>query len=334
MLVNAFEGVPLVESPIFENIKSTLPEDVICIAEKLNTDGYAVIDFQDEFFDERVERIKSDLYKQFDFDSWRNHGWKNGGGLRLTDQWMFNDDVRAIATNKYVLGLIKDLYGRAPVPFQTLNFPVGTQQSVHSDLFFFNSFPEKYMCGVWVAFEDMDESNGPLVYYPGSHKWPILWGEHLGLDLSKHRTLGQHIMNPVWQKSIDASGIPPAYFHAKKGQALLWASNLMHGGSRQLDPDRTRWAQVTHYYFEGCTYWRPYASNVSSGNIFDFIPPNILTGSHYSISEKLRSKLPNDFDVAKYKFLNPDLYCLSEYHAMEHWILNGQYEGRRYNDSK
>ena len=34
------------------------------------------------------------------------------------------------------------------------------------------------MCGVWVALEDMDMDNGPLVYYPGSHKlpWPT-WDE-------------------------------------------------------------------------------------------------------------------------------------------------------------
>ena len=32
--------------------------------------------------------------------------------------------------------------------------------------------PEGFMCGVWVALEDMDMENGPLVYYPGSHKLP------------------------------------------------------------------------------------------------------------------------------------------------------------------
>ena len=32
--------------------------------------------------------------------------------------------------------------------------------------------PEGFMCGVWVALEDMDMDNGPLVYYPGSHQLP------------------------------------------------------------------------------------------------------------------------------------------------------------------
>ena len=26
------------------------------------------------------------------------------------------------------------------------------------------------MCGVWIAFEDMDMGNGPLVYYPGANQ--------------------------------------------------------------------------------------------------------------------------------------------------------------------
>ena len=28
------------------------------------------------------------------------------------------------------------------------------------------------MCGVWVALEDITEDNGPLHYYPGSHRLP------------------------------------------------------------------------------------------------------------------------------------------------------------------
>ena len=43
----------------------------------------------------------------------------------------------------------------------------------------------------------------------------------------------------------------------RKGEALIWSSNLLHGGSPQRDPSLTRWSQVTHYFFEGCRYWKP-----------------------------------------------------------------------------
>src|SRR5262245_18851954 len=89
---------------------------------------------------------------------------------RVQDAWKFSTAVKALARAEVVLAALHELYGREPLPFQTLNFPVGTQQAVHSDTIHFNSKPAGWMCGVWVALEDMDMDNGPLVYYPGSHK--------------------------------------------------------------------------------------------------------------------------------------------------------------------
>jgi hypothetical protein len=325
-------GTPLIESPFFDQEKKILTGYELNVANSLNKFGYAVIDFPDELIEERAERIKIELSPKFDIESWMESGHANGSGLRIIDEWMENEDIKAIATNEFILKLLDKVYGSPAFPFQTLNYPVGTQQHFHSDCMHFSSIPERWMCGVWVALEDIDEKNGPLVYYPGSHKWPILMGEHLGLNLSQHQGVGQHLFDEAWQKSVDISGIKPSYFHCKKGQALIWAANLLHGGSRQLDSTRTRWSQVTHYYFSGCTYWRPYASNISSGDIFSFSPPNILLNKKYSLSEKIKAELPADFDAKKYKSLYRDLDALSEPHAAEHWILNGQFEGRKYHD--
>ena len=44
---------------------------------------------------------------------------------------------------------------------------------------------------------------------------------------------------------------------ARKGQALIWCANLLHGGSTQTNPRLTRWSQVTHYYFENCLHYTP-----------------------------------------------------------------------------
>ncbi len=41
----------------------------------------------------------------------------------------------------------------------------------------------------------------------------------------------------------------------KQGQALIWYANLLHGGAAQTDLSRSRHSQVTHYYFENCTYY-------------------------------------------------------------------------------
>lgn len=37
----------------------------------------------------------------------------------------------------------------------------------------------------------------------------------------------------------------------KKGQGLICAANLLHGGSKQTNKALTRQSQVTHYYLRG-----------------------------------------------------------------------------------
>ena len=321
---------PLIESYDFEIQKNNFPTHLRKTAKDIYDNGFAVIDFPDNEIRERAERIKYELSKNFDIQHWKEDGHAKGIGLRLIDEWKNNDDVFKIATNEIILHMLETLYGRKPFPFQTLNFPVGTQQHFHADTFHFNTLPERWMCGVWVALEDIDDKNGPLVYYPGTHKWPVLWREHLGIDLHSTHSIGQNKFDEYWSEAVAASGVKPNYFHCKKGQALIWTANLLHGGSKQIDSTRTRWSQVTHYYFEDCTYWRPFASNLSMGNIFTFNPPNLLLNRPYSISDVTRSKLPVDFDPKVYKDLNNDLFGLSEDHAAEHYVFTGNREGRRY----
>ncbi|MGH9807900.1 MAG: phytanoyl-CoA dioxygenase family protein, partial [Terriglobia bacterium] len=153
-------------------------------------------------------------------------------------------------------------------PFQTLNFPVGTQQHYHSDSVHFSSIPERFMCGVWVALEDVSEGAGPLEYYPGSHKWPIVYNDQIGVRASgSRRHPSQDAYHQLWEALVEKTGIAPQYFSPRKGDALIWAANLLHGGSRQRDPNATRWSQVTHYFFENCCYITPMASDVFVGKL-------------------------------------------------------------------
>jgi hypothetical protein len=53
----------------------------------------------------------------------------------------------------------------------------------------------------------------------------------------------------------------------KKGSALVWAANLVHGGCPIKRAGSTRMSQVTHYYFENCIYYTPIFSNRALGEI-------------------------------------------------------------------
>ena len=56
------------------------------------------------------------------------------------------------------------------------------------------------------------------------------------------------------------AGLEIDYGLIKKGHALVWSANLLHGGSPANDPERTRKSQVTHYFFEGTRYYTPLMS--------------------------------------------------------------------------
>ncbi|HEX7856271.1 MAG TPA: phytanoyl-CoA dioxygenase family protein [Sphingobium sp.] len=352
-------GVPLVESPFFsqaveEMDLSPLEHD---IAVQLHERGYAVLDFPDPLIGERMDRIRQRLGPYFGIDFADPAAIKNAAGTRLQDAWFYDEDVRAIAANADVLALLSKLYGRQAFPFQTLNFPVGTQQAAHSDSVHFSSLPERFMCGVWLAFEDIDVDAGPLLYYPASHKWPVASNAMLGREGGgRQAQSAQAPFEPYWGAMIAATGCEKEVFLARKGQALIWSANLLHGGSLQNDPTLTRWSQVTHYYFKDCVYYTPTFSDEPLGRLDIRTITNIATGnvepSRYlgtmieaqapeedmeqagwfqrrRSRREQRDLLPDDFNAEVYYRLNPDV-ALSGVDAGKHYLKHGVAEGRRY----
>lgn len=331
-------GVPLVESPFFSDI---FPDDyadpeILRLARDLNRDGYAVFSFPDPEFDRLADEIKRSLHDHYEWST-----WPNKGSLRVADAWKFEPNVRRIATNEAVLALLGTLFGRKAWPFQTLNFPVGTQQHLHTDIVHFSSVPERFMCGVWVALEDIDETNGPLVYVPGSHKWPVFVNEHIGVDTrGQGLSTTQVIYEPLWAALVRKSGLPTQRFQARKGQALIWLANLLHGGAPHLDRKRTRWSQVTHYYFEDCAYYTPMYSNPICGQVVFRSLTDVRTGAgveHRYLGSAVpdeyiefgSANLPPGFDPTRYLELNPDV-ATAGIDPTAHYLRSGFKERRRY----
>ena len=196
---------------------------------------------------------------------------------RTTNAWKSCPAVHELAVWPTVLDALHYIYGRHPRPFQTLNFPVSTEQSVHADTVHFNTLPGGWMCGVWVALEDIHPDSGPLVYYPGSNQLPesILEppnevhpeGLKGWLKYHWHRSMVRLGRRPNHQdyhkyevdaaRRLDEFGFKPQFGLLKRGQALIWAANLLHGGSARKNPDLTRHSQVTHYFFEGVQSFVP-----------------------------------------------------------------------------
>jgi hypothetical protein len=323
------------------------------VALELHERGYAVIDFPDEHINERIDRIKKHLGPEYGVDLDDPNSVKNSGDHRIQDAWTHDEDVRAIAGNASVIALLSKVYGRAAFPFQTLNFPVGTQQHLHSDSIHFSSIPERFMCGVWLAMEDIHPDAGPLTYLPGSHKWPIVSNAMIGRrGFGNRDQLAQSPFERAWEALVSACGQQQEVFLARKGQALIWAANLLHGGSHQNNPTLTRWSQVTHYYFDNCIYYTPAFSDEALGTldlraVFDVRngehKPNLYLGGQISPDEKsgpsfasrfktrmkIGRALPKDFDPHAYYRLNPDV-AAARLDPADHYIRHGKAEGRRY----
>lgn len=363
---NPLPGVPPIESPLYHELQAQSAWDVETrrIGRDLFEKGYAVFDFPDPRFETRAAGIKQRLARHFDLPQWREGGWKRGEGLRVQDAWREDPDVRAIACNERVLQILSSLYNRRAWPFQTLNFPVGTQQHYHSDSIHFSSVPERFMCGVWVALEDVSADAGPLVYYPGSHKWPIIYNEMVGFcagDVEAKPT--QEIYHEAWEGLVRATMTAPDYFMGRKGQALIWSANLLHGGARHENPERTRWSQVTHYFFDDCAYITPMLSDPFLGRLLVRQLTDVSTGlsvenryagkplaarvaelqrerlegaasanpvqkAVHAVGDQLRA-LPADFDAARYLALHPDVKAAG-IDAASHYRDYGRREGREY----
>jgi ectoine hydroxylase-related dioxygenase (phytanoyl-CoA dioxygenase family) len=221
--------------------------------DKYDRDGYLIL--EPVVSEEIVDGIVADLDPLYERPARRlGHAWKTSA------------NVKALALAPTVLSLLEDLYGRKPFPWQTINFWTGSQQAVHSDALHFNTEPRDFACGVWTALEDMDMDNGAIEFYPGSHRLPEITMTDIGLRPT-HEDYPQYEAHI--RDLIEREGLAPEYATIRKGQSLLWAANMLHGGAKMRDRKRTRHSQVTHYFFEDCRYWVPMFSDGDSVHWID-----------------------------------------------------------------
>jgi ectoine hydroxylase-related dioxygenase (phytanoyl-CoA dioxygenase family) len=113
--------------------------------------------------------------------------------------------------------------------------------------------PPGYLIATWTALEDCTEDNGPLFYYPGSHRLPIVTTEDYDSG-NTFFTIGEHSNRHYENKIAEViaqNGLQKQLFLAKRGDVLIWHANLLHGGSPILRPGATRKSMVCHYFAEG-----------------------------------------------------------------------------------
>lgn len=259
--------IPWIESPFFYSIleHSNLTEDQKKLCSNFYENGYVIVDLN--LKDDDISPILHDMYDALNNDSTVFHAdhFTYTDAKRIFEGWKQSDHIANLTLHPKLIDTLNTLYGREPFPFSTINFIKGSNQPLHSDVVHFHTIPNLWMCGVWVALEDVDETNGSLKIVPGSHKWQVY--EYNNLKLPHPDTIenGEAVTYKEYETFIESlvqnNGIDPYVVKLKKGQALIWAANMLHGGSNiegVTDLNKTRLTQAIHYFFGGCEqYYHP-----------------------------------------------------------------------------
>jgi ectoine hydroxylase-related dioxygenase (phytanoyl-CoA dioxygenase family) len=166
-----------------------------------------------------------------------------------------------------LLRSIRLLMEREPKPLQTIFAHKGSQQGLHSDSIHMTTYPLGYLTAAWIAFEDIHPDCGPLVYYPGSHRLPYVFSKDVGISETDFRNDGyapyRARYEPYIRQLVEEHQIEPHYFHAKKGDVLIWHANLIHGGSPRRILDFSRHSLVCHFFVKGAFVYHDLASSRS-----------------------------------------------------------------------
>jgi len=154
--------------------------------------------------------------------------------------------------NKRLLELLSFVMGKKILPFHTIHFIEGSEQRAHSDSIHMTTEPAGYMTAAWVALEDTHVGNGPLFYYPGSHRLPYIMSTDYDSGNTQYM-IGEKVYTNYEDKIAEViaeNNFKKENFFAKKGDVLIWHANLLHGGDGITQKGTTRRSMVAHYFCE------------------------------------------------------------------------------------
>ena len=221
------------------------------ICRKFSEQGYVII--EGLFSPELLDGIWTELEGAVE----REEVWNTEGEFLESDEFSLYAKGRILNIHKLVpafnecfrheklIRILEMLLGKEVLPFQTINSFYGSEQAAHSDAVHMTTFPLGFMIAAWVAFEDLDDECGPLIFYPGSHKLEYKMSESISEDLH----FENHAYEEFIKEHIKKNDLQPAYFApCKKGDLLIWHHNLIHGGSEINDKKKTRKSLVSHYF--------------------------------------------------------------------------------------
>ncbi len=173
---------------------------------------------------------------------------------KALDVHWFSPVLRDLIFSPSVLDLLHVIFERRVLATQTLGFWRGSQQEAHQDSAYVNYSHPMQFAASWIALEDVAENSGELFYYAGSQKLPeyLYMDNYKGVEEAGRLNPNTNFDKPIREHvaglpvAAAAHGLQRERFLAKRGDVLIWAADLAHGGSR-ISSEKTRKSVVTHY---------------------------------------------------------------------------------------
>ena len=164
---------------------------------------------------------------------------------KLNNLFARRADVRAVALEPRLRDACAQLLDGEPLICNSLNFERGSQQPFHIDTWYMPPPVDDKMVVASICVDDVDASNGPVVYYPGSHRIP----PYRFSDGRLNEIPGEMPKCRAYlDAEIAARGLAEEEFRGRSGDVLIWHAQLLHGGRPILDRARTRASLVVHYW--------------------------------------------------------------------------------------
>jgi hypothetical protein len=225
--------------------QSTITQDEAKHLREFVRNGFMVLEgvIDDKLMDQVNAEIDDAISKGFG-------GYQRGSSQRIEHLHMHYEGLRKLWLDKRHLRLVDLIFDARARPCQTLTYVCGSEQEAHQDTMHLTPFPAGYMCGTWIALQDVVPDSGELLVYPGSHREKRLRLADNGIaKVADDWSEFGRIVSPQWAEMLKRYEV--FIYRPKKGTVLIWHENLLHGGSVRKEQALERRSIVIHSFADG-----------------------------------------------------------------------------------
>lgn len=173
---------------------------------------------------------------------------------KLNNLFLLDEAIRSVALSPYLRRVMHALLAAEPMICNSLNFERGSQQDAHIDSWYMPAPTDDGMIAASISLDTVDDTNGPIFFYPGSHKIPPyrFSDGRLNLINDEFEACKNYLNNEIEKRNLKLERLS-----SQPGDVFIWNGQLIHGGSPISDFAKTRKSMVIHY-------WRAMDVDVSS----------------------------------------------------------------------